>query len=133
LIEEKNNSTKKRIYKVLGLFFFGLGIFGYYMPIFPGTIFMIIAAYFFMNSSTVLYKKIVNNPIYGHPIKQYVENNIISIKGKITILLSIWTATFISLYMVPDLNLYLGIINFKVLGIILSIIGSFFVLKAKNK
>ena len=132
MIEAKNNSLKKRIYKVLGLFFFGLGIFGYYMPIFPGTIFMIIAAYFFMNSSTVFYKKIVNNPIYGHPIKQYVENNIISIKGKITILLSIWIATLISLYVVPDLNLYLGIINFKVIGIILSIIGSLFVLRAKN-
>ena len=133
MIEVKNNSLKKRIYKVLGLFFFGLGIFGYYMPIVPGTIFMIIAAYFFMNSSTFLYKKIVNNPIYGHPIKQYVENNIISIKGKITILLSIWIATLISLYVVPDLNLYLGIINFKVIGIILSITGTFFVLKARNR
>ena len=132
MIEAKNNSPKKRIYKVLGLLFFGLGIFGYYMPIFPGTIFMIIAAYFFMNSSTVLYKKIVNNPIYGHPIKQYVENNIISIKGKIIILLSIWIATLISLYVVPDINLFIGIINFKVIGIILSIIGSLFVLRAKN-
>ena len=133
MIEVKNNSLKKRIYKVLGLFFFGLGIFGYYMPIVPGTIFMIIAAYFFMNSSTFLYKKIVNNPIYGHPIKQYVENNIISIKGKITILLSIWIATLISLYVVPDLNLYLGVINFKLIGIILSIVGTIFVLKAKSK
>ena len=132
MIEAKNNILKKRVYKVLGLFFFGLGIFGYYMPIVPGTIFMIIAAYFFMNSSTVLYKKITNNPIYGHPIKKYVENNIISIKGKITILLSIWIATLISLYIVPDLNLYLGIINFKIIGIILSIIGTFFVLKTSN-
>ena len=109
-----------------------MGIFGYYMPIFPGTVFMIIAAYFFMNSSPILYKKIINNPIYGNPIKQYVENNIISIKGKITILLSIWIATLISLYIVPDLNLYLGIINFKVIGIILSIVGTVFVLKAKS-
>ena len=131
-MEVNNNSLRKRIYKVLGLFFFGLGIFGYYMPIFPGTIFMIIAAYFFMNSSTVLYKKITNNPIYGHPIKQYVENDIISIKGKIIILLSIWIATFISLYVLSDLNIYLGIINFKFIGITLSFIGTFFVLKAKN-
>lgn len=131
-MEENNNSLKKRIYKVLGLFFFGLGIFGYYMPIFPGTIFMIIAAYFFMNSSTVLYKKITNNPIYGYPIKQYVENNIISIKGKTIILISIWIATFISLYVISDINIYLGIINFKFIGITLSIIGTFFILKAKN-
>jgi uncharacterized protein len=123
-------SLKKRIYKILGLIFFGLGLFGYYMPVFPGTIFMIIAAYFFMNSSDSLYKKIVNNPIYGSPIKQYVENNIISIKSKLVILLSIWIATFFSMYILINVKYSIAL---KILGITMSVIGTFFVLRAKNK
>ena len=123
-------TLKKRIYKILGLIFFGLGLFGYYMPVFPGTIFMIIAAYFFMNSSDCLYKKIVNNPIYGSPIKQYVENNIISIKSKLVILLSIWIATFFSMYILINVKYSLAL---KIIGITMSAIGTFFVLRAKNK
>ena len=123
-------TLKKRIYKILGLIFFGLGLFGYYMPVFPGTIFMIIAAYFFMNSSDSLYKKIVNNPIYGSPIKQYVENNIISIKSKLVILLSIWVATFFSMYILINVKYSLAL---KIIGITMSAIGTFFVLRAKNK
>jgi len=123
-------TLKKRIYKILGLIFFGLGLFGYYMPVFPGTIFMIIAAYFFMNSSDSLYKKIVNNPIYGSPIKQYVENNIISIKSKLVILLSIWIATFFSMYILINVKYSLAL---KIIGITMSAIGTFFVLRAKNK
>ncbi len=123
-------TLKKRIYKILGLIFFGLGLFGYYMPVFPGTIFMIIAAYFFMNSSDSLYKKIVNNPIYGSPIKQYVENNIISIKSKLVILLSIWIATFFSMYILINMKYSLAL---KIIGITMSAIGTFFVLRAKNK
>lgn len=123
-------TLKKRIYKILGLIFFGLGLFGYYMPVFPGTIFMIIAAYFFMNSSDSLYKKIVNNPIYGSPIKQYVENNIISIKSKLVILLSIWIATFFSMFILINVKYSMSL---KILGITMSAIGTFFVLRAKNK
>ena len=132
---------KKRIYKILGFIFFGLGLFGYYMPIFPGTIFMIISAYFFMYSSDRLYKKIINHPLYGNSIKQYIENGMIPLKSKIIILLSIWIATLVSIYITPDIKFPLEIklfnldiiINFKFIGIILSIIGSIFVLKTKNK
>ena len=129
--------VKKTIYKILGFIFFGLGLFGYYAPLFPGTIFMIISAYFFMYSSDHLYQKIINNPFYGRPIKLYIENDIIPLKSKIIILLSIWIATLISIYITPDITYPLEkfniIINFKFIGIILSIIGSIFVLKAKNK
>jgi uncharacterized membrane protein YbaN (DUF454 family) len=134
-------TVKKTIYKILGFIFFGLGLFGYYAPLFPGTIFMIISAYFFMYSSDRLYQKVINNPLYGKPIKDYIENNTIPLKSKIIILLSIWIATFISIYITPDIIYPLGkklfnfniVINFKFVGIMLSIIGSIFVLKTKSK
>ena len=132
---------KKKIYIVLGCIFFALGLVGYYMPVIPGTIFMIIAAYFFMHSSDRLYMKIINNPYYGKPIRGYVENNIIPFKTKIIILLSMWSATLITVYLTPSMRFPLGLhiygidlaINLKVVGIILSSIGSIVVLRANNK
>ncbi len=135
-----NINIKKTVYIILGCIFFGIGILGYYMPLLPGTIFLIISSYFFMNSSDRLYNKIVNNPIYGKPIKQYVEHHIIPFRTKVIILLSMWTATLITMYVTPVMQLPLGIkffdidiiLNFKLLGIGLSIIGTIVVLRAKN-
>ena len=127
---------KKKIYIILGSVFFAIGLIGYYMPILPGTIFMIIAAYFYMHSSDRLYKKITSNPYYGNPIKLYMEKHIISKKAKILILSSMWIATIITIYVTPPLIIpffYESELNFKIIGIILSIIGSIFVLRAKNR
>ena len=132
---------KKTIYIILGSIFFALGIFGYYMPLIPGTIFMIISAYFFMASSKKLYSKITENPFYGKPVKQYLENGIIPFKTKIIILLSMWIATLITVYIAPSIQFPLKsqtlnmdfIINLKIIGIILAAIGTIIVLKAKNK
>tara|TARA_Y100000996_G_scaffold412700_1_gene399393 strand:+ start:3268 stop:3624 length:357 start_codon:yes stop_codon:yes gene_type:complete len=117
---------RKKIYLVLGLMFMSIGILGYILPILPGTIFMILAAYCFLHSSETLYKKIVEHPTYGYPIKQYIENNFIQRNTKIIILLSIWLATLTSIYYV-NLNLYL---NIAVL--ILAILGSIVVMKANS-
>ena len=123
-------NIRKKIYLILGFVFFGIGIFGYYMPLIPGTIFMIISAYFFMNSSEKLYNKIINHPFYGNPIKQYIEYNVIPLKSKIIILISMWLATFISLY---TLYAYAeSLWQIKMLTIVLSIIGTVVVLKTKN-
>ena len=120
---------KKNIYLILGFIFFGIGLFGYYMPLVPGTIFMIISAYCFMNSSEKLYNKIINHPRYGNPIKQYIEYNVIPLKTKIIILISMWGATFISFYLLWYTQSPLPI---KMLGIVLSIIGTVVVLRTKN-
>tara|TARA_Y100000768_G_scaffold2561_1_gene1889 strand:- start:325 stop:711 length:387 start_codon:yes stop_codon:yes gene_type:complete len=127
---------KKKIYIFLGSLFFTIGLIGYYIPILPGTIFMIIAAYFFMHSSDRLYKKITSNPYYGYPIKLYIEKHIISIKAKILILSSMWIASIITIYVTPPLIipfLYESELNLKIIGIILAIIGSVVVLRAKNR
>jgi len=131
---------KKKIYFLLGILFFGLGLFGYYMPVVPGTIFMIFAAYFFMHSSDKFYGKIVNHPVYGSPIKDYVENNRISLKAKFIILGSMWMATLATVYFLPSmvyltsigfLN-YIILINIKYIGIGLAGVGTLVVLRAKN-
>ena len=128
----------KKLYFTFGFTFFIIGLLGYYLPVLPGTIFMIISAYFFMHSSQKFYKKIVNNPYYGRTIKLYIEDNIISVKSKVIILLSIWIATFItiSINMLTNFNFNISgfdlTINIKIIAVLISAIGSIFVLRTKN-
>lgn len=127
---------KKKIYIIIGSLFFAIGLIGYYMPILPGTVFMIIAAYFFMHSSDRLYKKITTNPYYGSPIKNYIEKHVISVKAKILILSSMWCATIITAYVTPPLItpfFYGTTLNVKIIGIILALIGTVVILRAKNR
>ena len=126
----------KKLYYVFGFAFFLIGLLGYYLPVLPGTIFMILSAYFFMHSSDTLYRKITSNQYYGEPIKQYIEKHIISMKAKIIILASMWLATIVTIYITPPLIIpffYETELNFKIIGIILAIIGSIVVLRAKNR
>jgi len=130
----------KKLYFILGFTFFIIGLLGYYLPILPGTIFLIISAYFFMHSSQKFYNKIVNNPYYGRTIKLYIEDNIISVKSKVIILLSIWIATFITISVNILTNFsfnfnILGLdltINVKTIAVLISAVGSIFVLRTKN-
>ena len=122
-------TIKRKIYVVLGFIFLGIGLFGYYMPLITGTIFMIISAYFFMNSSEKLYNKIINHPVYGNSIKQYIEHNVIPFKSKIIILTSMWLTTFISLYIYSHTE---SLWQIKLFVILLSIIGTIFILRTKN-
>ena len=117
---------KKNIYLVAGIIFMSIGTLGYFLPILPGTIFMILAAYCFLHSSDKLYSRVVNHPNYGPPIKEYVENGRIAKKSKVIILLSIWVASLISVFYINP-HLYL-----KILTIFLAIMGSVMVLRAKN-
>ena len=103
-----------------------IGTLGYILPVLPGTIFMILAAYCFLYSSDTLYRKVVDHPVYGYPVKRYIENNHIEKKTKIFILISMWIATLFSiLYINPHLY-------FNLLTLFLSILGSIVVLRAKS-
>ena len=116
----------KKIYLAFGFIFMGIGIAGYVLPILPGTIFMIIAAYCFLNSSEKLYKKIVSHPSYGKSIKDFIEKNKIPRSSKSIILLSMWLATIFSVVILnPTIAL-------KTLVIFLAIIGTIVVLRTND-
>ena len=117
---------KKKIYLFAGIIFMSIGTLGYILPVLPGTIFMILAAYCFLNSSETLYRRVIDHPTYGHPIKQYIENNHIAKGTKAIILFSMWGATLFSVFYI-NLHLYLNI-----LVITLSLLGSIMVLRANS-
>ena len=121
-----HNNFTKAIYLILGLIFMGIGTIGIFVPILPTTIFMIIAAYCFLRSSQKLYNRIINNPHYGKPIKDYIEKNYIPKKTKYIILSSMWTVTCISIFILNPNNIL------SIIAVSMAAIGSLVVIKAKH-
>ena len=58
-------------YRVLGCFFLGLGTLGYMLPGLPGTVFILIAAYFFAQSSPRFYNWLMNHRVFGTWIRDF--------------------------------------------------------------
>ena len=65
------NPFLRYVWLVLGLISTGLGFLGYMLPIMPGTVFILIAVYFFARSSPRFYNWLLNNPIFGGLIRDW--------------------------------------------------------------
>jgi uncharacterized membrane protein YbaN (DUF454 family) len=59
------------VYRAIGVGAIGMGILGYILPGLPGTVFLLIAAYFFSQSSPRFYNWLMNHRIFGKLIRDY--------------------------------------------------------------
>jgi uncharacterized membrane protein YbaN (DUF454 family) len=112
---------KRLLMVTAGLICLGLGIVGYVLPGLPGTIFLIIAASFFVRSSDRLYKFVINNRLFGRRVREFLETGAMPRKAKIMSLASIWIFSLISIFLAPYSLL------FKVPILILAIVGTIYI------
>ena len=61
----------RAIYLVLGFVCLGLGIAGYVVPLLPGTVFLLMATFFFFRSSERMYNWVLNHRRFGPLIRNY--------------------------------------------------------------
>ncbi len=89
--------VKKIILTIIGLIFVALGLIGIFVPGLPTTIFMILAAYCFIRSSERLYNWVIENKIFGHRVKHFMETKTIPLRGKIHSISAMWIMVILSL------------------------------------
>ncbi len=65
------SAAARAVYVLLGFVFLGIGIAGFYVPILPGTVNLLIAAYFFSMSSEKMYRWMINNKAFGQQLRDY--------------------------------------------------------------
>jgi uncharacterized protein len=70
------------VWLILGFFFTGLGFLGYILPGLPGTVFILIAVYFFARSSPRFYNWLLNNRIFGGLIRDWRAGKGLSLRAK---------------------------------------------------
>ena len=74
---------KGPIYKSMGLLFLVLGVAGVFLPILPSTPFVLLAAWFFAQSSERWHRKLLNSQLFGPMIRNWEANRCVSLRTKI--------------------------------------------------
>ncbi len=114
---------------IFGLIFTGFGLIGIVVPGLPTTIFLIIAAACFVRSSPTLYNKLINSPVLGKYVKDYLEGKGMPVYAKVISIFMVLLACFISsFYLLSDSSLII-----KIFIIVLGIFGTIFILKVPSK
>ncbi len=92
----------RAVFLVLGFFFLGLGIAGYVVPLLPGTVFLLLATYFFFRSSERMYNWVVLHPRFGPLIRNYRAGYGIPRRVKVYALVLIAISFAVSIGFVAD-------------------------------
>ena len=105
---------KRLVLITLGLICLVLGIIGYILPGLPGTIWLILAATFFVRSSDVLYRLVINNRLFGNQVKRFLEMG--------AMLASMWIFSLASIFFAP----YGWLFDIPIL--LLAVIGTIYII-----
>ena len=90
------------LYKVIGIAFIGLGAIGAVLPIFPTTIFLILAAVCFARGAPHWVLPLRNHPKFGPTLIDYLDAGVISTKGKVFAISGMAFGGSISLWITQD-------------------------------
>ena len=121
-----NKFNKKLVFKILGIFFMVVGIIGIFLPVFPTTPFVLLAAYLFFNSSPRLFMILINNRLVGLPLYTFVTYKSISLRSKLLGVLFLWTSGTISMY-------FIDIFYVKLVMLIVFISVTFHIFSFRNQ
>ena len=111
----------------LGLICLTLGIIGYVIPGLPGTIWLILAATFFVRSSERLYNFVVQNRFFGRQVREFLETGMMPRRAKIISLTFMWIFSITSVVWAP----YSWLFDIPI--ILLTIIGTIYILTRPTK
>ncbi len=97
-----SNPLLRYIWLGLGFVFTGLGFLGYILPGLPGTVFILIAVYFFARSSPRFYNWLLNNKMFGGLIRDWRAGKGLSLRAKIMAISVIVLTISISIFAIQN-------------------------------
>ncbi len=81
----------------------GLGVLGAFLPILPTTPFLILATVLSYNSSPKLRRWLLDHPVFGATIQNYLENRSITYTALRSALVTLWLCLLVSIYIVSNI------------------------------
>lgn len=86
----------RHVVLAFGWLFFGMGVVGMFVPVWPTTPFMLLAAACFMRSSERLHEWLVNHPKYGAHTRDYFEGRGLRVRTKVIAISTMWASILLS-------------------------------------
>ncbi len=117
---------KNILFIIGGHIFLVIGIAGIFLPVLPGTIFLILSAACYFRGSEKFYNWLLNHKFLGKYVKPYREGKGVPFKLKISSLGILWVGISISAYLFKE-----NIIILIILGVIL-IVSTVYLIKLKT-
>ena len=77
----------------------GLGVLGMFLPLMPTTVFLLMAAYCYSRSSDRFHNWLLNNRWFGSYLKNYQAKKGITLKQKVTTLVTLWASIGVSIWL----------------------------------
>lgn len=94
----------------------GLGVIGAFLPILPTTPFLILATVLSYNSSPKIRRWLLEHPVYGKTIQNYLENRSITVTALRRALVTLWLCLFVSIWLVD--NIWLDVMLLVIGGLV---------------
>ncbi len=116
--EDTLDRTKKLLLITAGTICVGLGIIGLVLPVVPTSPFLLLAAACYARSSKRFYNRLLANPIFGPPIRQWREEKSIPVRAKwlaIAMILVTFSVTVIFILEDTPARLIMSLIGFLVI------------------
>ena len=92
--------VRKALLIFLGTVCVGLGVLGMFLPLMPTTVFLLLAAYCYSKSSDRFHTWLLNNRWLGKYITTYKSGQGITVRQKVTTLLTLWASIGFSIWFV---------------------------------
>jgi uncharacterized membrane protein YbaN (DUF454 family) len=90
---------RKAILIFAGTVCVGLGVLGMFLPLMPTTVFLLMAAYCYSRSSDRFHNWLLSNRWFGSYIKNYQGKKGITVKQKVTTLITLWASIGVSIWL----------------------------------
>jgi uncharacterized membrane protein YbaN (DUF454 family) len=90
------------LFIAIGLLCVFLGVLGIFLPVLPTTPFLLLSAAMFLKSSRRLYDWLVNHPVLGVYIRNYMENKVIPVRVKVVSISIMWLTMLATIIFAVD-------------------------------
>lgn len=102
VVDRLPGPVRRTVYFGVGWLSVGLGLIGIFVPLWPTTCFLLLAAWCFARSSSAAERWLHENRLFGRYLRDYRERGIISTRVRRTTLLTLWGFMGISIFPFVD-------------------------------
>ena len=127
--EQHSNVVIRYIFLTIGAISFALGTAGIVLPLLPTVPFYMLTLFCLARGSERFHKMFLESSLYQKTVGAYERDKALTLRTKLSILLSVSTIMAIGAYFSQDMPIVLGVMSFVWIGHVIALV---FIVKTKK-